>query len=262
MNLLHKYLSGILESGAVLYPIVLIETMRVNKKSIPLWIWHRNRLSTSLDFIKVKDAVLPQILSDIEKQLHIILEQQCNSDDNYKLRLELQLKKVTHYEIVFTLEPIKSLLHHVPYNVVTFERTIPTQPYMALKCDKRSQYLIAERYMTPDIDNVILLYNNNVVDALNGNVMLWKNNILYTSALESGCVGGTMLQYIIDNKDELSFDVQIQSINLSDLENADTVWITNGLRGIVPVMSINGRKMSYQIHEADKIKTLNSLYFL
>jgi len=88
-----------------------------------------------------------------------------------------------------------------------------------------------------NLDNCILLNEKKyVVEAINGNIFIIKDNIIKTPALTEGCVKGIMRKKIIEmlSKSNL-YSIEETAISPFELQKADEVFITNAIVGIQPV---------------------------
>jgi branched-chain amino acid aminotransferase len=88
-----------------------------------------------------------------------------------------------------------------------------------------------------DYDNCLLLNTHkSVVEALNGNLFLVKDNIIKTPPLKDGCLNGIIrnkLMGILDKIDD--FKILEESISPFELQKADELFITNSIIGIQPI---------------------------
>ena len=112
------------------------------------------------------------------------------------------------------------------------------------------------------IDNCIILNSKkNVVEFLNGNLFLIKDNTIKTPPLSSGCLRGVMRKKIIDYIkffDKLS----LKEIDISPFEllSADEIWVTNSIKGIIPVTDYRKKSLSNTI-AAEFVNFLNKKIF-
>jgi len=80
-------------------------------------------------------------------------------------------------------------------------------------------------------DNAILMNTEgNCIEATNSNIFLVKNEVIYTPPITDGCVDGTMRTWVIQN-----FNVIEMSTSLTDIRDANEVFITNAITGITAV---------------------------
>ena len=108
-------------------------------------------------------------------------------------------------------------------------------------------------------DNCFLLNEkNNVVEALNGNLFIVSGKTIITPPIREGCLNGIMRKQLItivksdteysikveyDNETidavAVKTDYEFVTLNVMDLHNADEIFITNVIQGIVPVTRYN-----------------------
>lgn len=102
-------------------------------------------------------------------------------------------------------------------------------------------------------NEAILLNNGGAVTcATSGNVFIVRGQSLYTPPLEDGVVDG-----IIRGKLIRELGAQEQSLSPADLENATGIYITSSVRGVVPVISLDGKKLTAPSLQIDKNFHLN-----
>lgn len=71
-----------------------------------------------------------------------------------------------------------------------------------------------------------------------GNIFILRKNKLFTPPLADGVMNGIIRQKWIEKE-----DITEKSLSRADLENADGIFLTNALRGIVPILSLNGKPL-------------------
>ena len=104
-----------------------------------------------------------------------------------------------------------------------------------------------------DLDNCLLTNEDkNIVEALNGNIFMLKDNILSTPPLSDGCLNGIMRKKIIEiAKTFEDLEVVENSISPFDLQKADELFITNVITGIQPITKY--RKKDFETTFSKKI---------
>jgi len=105
-------------------------------------------------------------------------------------------------------------------------------------------------------DDAILTIKNKVIESSIGNVFLIKDDFVSTPALESGCVAGVMRQFLINFLKSENRIVKEKEIHIDELFEADELFITNALRGIKWVKSLENKSFaSFQTKKiVDEIK--------
>ena len=111
-----------------------------------------------------------------------------------------------------------------------------------------------------DYENCLLINNEkNVVEAINGNLFLLKDNKLITPPIVDGCLNGIMRKQII-NLFSKSEDIQMveESISPFDLQKADELFITNVISGVQPITKYRKKEFTTVFSKTvlDKINEL------
>ncbi|MCA4792022.1 aminotransferase class IV [Myroides odoratimimus] len=110
-----------------------------------------------------------------------------------------------------------------------------------------------------DYQNCLLLNDTkNIVEALNGNIFIVKDNVVKTPPLSDGCVKGIMRKQVIEllqKHPEYKFEEAV--VSPFELQKADELFITNVIMGIQPVTKY--RKKEYgNVLAADLVNKLNA----
>ena len=82
-------------------------------------------------------------------------------------------------------------------------------------------------------DALLLNYNNNITDSCIANVFIVKNKTIITPALTEGCVAGVMRKHIIATLKQHGIEVAETALNIDDIANADEVFLTNAIKGMM-----------------------------
>ena len=103
-------------------------------------------------------------------------------------------------------------------------------------------------------DNCLLLNTNkNIIEALNGNIFLVKDNVIKTPPLADGCLKGVIRDQLIEMiSKSADYDLIETSIAPFELQKADEIFITNVIQGIKPVTKF--RKKMYATEAAKKFQ--------
>jgi branched-chain amino acid aminotransferase len=106
-----------------------------------------------------------------------------------------------------------------------------------------------------DLDNCLVLNTNkNVIEALNGNLFLVKDDKIKTPPLEEGCLKGVMRKQILELLSrDVNLFVEEASISPFELQKADELFITNVIKGIIPITKY--RKKTYETDFSQKVIT-------
>lgn len=114
---------------------------------------------------------------------------------------------------------------------------LASQPLLAgIKHGNRLEQIMARRLWEPHWQEAILCdYNDNVIEATQSNIFIVKDGIIKTPELTESGVSGVMREHIIRLAEQLGLEVQLVSLSVSELLNADELFVTNCLIGIWPV---------------------------
>ncbi|MFP4846099.1 aminotransferase class IV [Winogradskyella sp. PE311] len=125
-----------------------------------------------------------------------------------------------------------------------------------LKSNNKALQVIGSIYAKDnDLNNCLVLNTNkSVIEALNGNLFLVNGDKIKTPPLEDGCLKGVMRKQVLEilSKD-VNLYVEEASISPFELQKADEMFITNVIKGIVPITQY--RKKSYSSDFAQKVVT-------
>lgn len=78
-----------------------------------------------------------------------------------------------------------------------------------------------------------------VTEGATTNIFIIKDNIIYTPSISCGLLNGTVRQWVIDN-----YNVVEGVISIKELKEADEVFVTNSILGIMKVISFEEIKYS------------------
>jgi len=119
-----------------------------------------------------------------------------------------------------------------------------------LKTNNRILNVIASIFAAENnLDNCLLLNEKkNVVEALNGNIFLIKDNVVVTPPLSDGCVKGVMRKKVIEMlQKDTSFTLEEAKISPFDLQKADALFVTNSIIGINAVTKYRKKEFNLDI---------------
>ncbi|MEN9598061.1 MAG: hypothetical protein RL596_372 [Bacteroidota bacterium] len=114
--------------------------------------------------------------------------------------------------------------------------------FSALKTNSALPYVLAATYAKKHKCNDSILLNqwNRVTDTSIANIFyIDKKNIIYTPSLSEGCVSGVMRKYIIEKLEKIGLTLIEQPVSTADLASASGVFLTNAVRGIQWVKSLD-----------------------
>ncbi|MDT0685551.1 aminotransferase class IV [Autumnicola psychrophila] len=234
----------------------VFETVRVINGNIMFWEDHYFRLMSSMRIMRME---IPASFSPefLEEEIQNLVKN--NNLDNFPARVKLAVfreqggfYKPTTREIGYTiiaeeLENSFYLLNDDSYEVELFkDHYINSGILSSVKTNNRAINVLGSIYASEnDYKNCLLLNENkSVVEALNGNIFLVKNNVIKTPPISDGALNGiTRKQLLKIIKEVPEFQLQETSISPFELQKADELFITNVVVGIQPISKY--RKKEY-----------------
>lgn len=87
-----------------------------------------------------------------------------------------------------------------------------------------------------------------IVSACMANLFWLKNGKIFTPHLETGCLAGTIREFILEN-----FPATEKKASLKELNEADEIFLTSTGIGIAQIAEFQKKKLSRQPHELTKI---------
>jgi len=109
-------------------------------------------------------------------------------------------------------------------------------------------YALAAQYAKSNHWNeaIVLNQHNRICDTTIANIFFIKNNSFYTPSLSEGCVNGVMRTYLIDQLRKQNRAITEGAFSVSDLLEADEVFLTNAVQGLRWVKSFGMRTYTCQ----------------
>lgn len=115
--------------------------------------------------------------------------------------------------------------------------SLADQPLLAgIKHGNRLEQVLARASWSNDWQEAILLdQQGRVIEATQSNVFARKGTIITTPSLDRCGVAGVMREQIIELSEKSSFQVNVGTLRVPDLQLADEIFVTNSLIGLWPV---------------------------
>lgn len=110
-----------------------------------------------------------------------------------------------------------------------------------------------------DLQNCLVLNTDkNVIEALNGNLFLVKENHIKTPPLADGCLNGIIRKQLISILEKLeNYTVEEAHISPFELQKADELFITNSVVGIQPISKYRKKQFTNTVSK-DLVGKLNA----
>lgn len=114
---------------------------------------------------------------------------------------------------------------------------LASQPQLAgIKHSNRLEQVLARSQWQTDWHEAVLLdQSKHVIEATQSNIFLMSEGRLKTPDLSQSGVAGVMREFVLDQADKMAVPTEIVRLSLTDLENADEIFVTNSVIGLWPV---------------------------
>jgi len=250
------------------YGDALFETLKVVNGKIFFWEDHYFRLMSSMRILRM-DIPMNFTMEFLEAEILKTLDVNNLLQAAARVRLNVDRGEGGKYlpsdtaQVVFNIsaEP-----HHNPFYTIDSNANCIVDLYKdyfvapgllsGLKSNNKAIQVIGSIYAQEnDLDNCLILNTDkNVIEALNGNLFLVKGDTIKTPPLAEGCLKGVMRKQILEllSKD-VNVVVEEASISPFELQKADELFITNVIKGIIPITKY--RKKDYGSEFAQNIVT-------
>lgn len=183
--------------------------------------------------------------NEVEQIIHKIIEK--NHETNFYIKLfAYPLELISKSEVRTEFFAIPYNQHILKYNNEDGVKLI-SREYQRFLPEAKSTNYLSSLYWQKDIIEagaVDVLYHSDklVRETSRGNVFMVKNNEVYTPSEK--ILKGITRSIAVDILKEQEFNIREEHITMDELYNADEVFLTSSLKLILPVISIDGHKIS------------------
>lgn len=246
------------------YGDAVFETIKVNSKPL-FWEAHYFRLMASMRILRMEIPMhfTPEFL---ESQIMDLVDTQSEKAKSYRVKLTVFRARGGYYtptsnavKFTITLAPLDSDIYNSHTDSCEIELFkdyfIAPNLLSTLKTNNKAINIVGSIFAKENnYDNCLLLNTNkNIIEALNGNIFLIKDNVIKTPPLADGCLKGIIRDQLIDmiSKSD-NYDLIETSISPFELQKADEIFITSVIQGIKPVTKF--RKKTYTTEASKKFQ--------
>lgn len=230
------------------YGDALFETIKISSGNILFWEDHYFRLMASMRIMRMEipmDFTMEFLENEILKTL------QANDLQSTSARVKLlvhrneggfYLPDTNTISFIIIAKHLENQLYSIKdneYEVDLFKDYFLAPGLLStLKTNNKSLNVIGSIYAKENnLQNCLLLNTDKqVVEALNGNIFLVKDNTIKTPPILDGCLKGIMRKQIIEIiKSSQEYTLDETSISPFELQQADELFLTNVIVGIQPI---------------------------
>lgn len=238
------------------YGDAVFETIKTLNGKILFWEDHYFRLMASMRILRMEIPMTftPELL---EQQILDLINVQTNNSNSYRVKFTVYRESTGFYTpdsnaigYFITALPLDNdiyLLNTSSYRVELFKDHYVVPGLLStLKTNNKAINVLASIFAKEnDFENCLLINTNkSVVEALNGNLFLVKDQIIKTPPLVDGALKGILRQQLISIIEQSNtYKLEETSISPFELQKADEMFVTNVIQGIQPITDY--RKKSY-----------------
>ena len=245
------------------YGDALFETIKVLNGKILFWEDHYFRLMASMRILRME---IPMNFTMEFLQDEIIKTLEANNETRNSVRVKLLVNRVVggkylpvsnNIDYVITTEVLPTDLYQITDSsyIIDLYKDFFIAPGLlsTLKTNNKITNVLGSIYAKENgFDNCLLLNTNkNIVEALNGNIFVVKDNVIKTPPLEDGCLKGIMRKQVIELlKANDEFEFVEDSVSPFELQKADELFITNVIVGILPITNYRKKEFSSEVSKS------------
>lgn len=243
------------QNRGFLYGDSVFETLKIIDNKILFLEDHYFRLTASMRICRMEIPMNFTMEFFEEEVLKLILE--LPKANSFRARCSFfrigdgfYLPKTNDVEFIITAQALETSVYtfnEAFYEVELFKDAYVTKQLLStLKSNNKLIQITGSVFAHENSYNNCLLLNDekNVVEALQGNIFMFKDNQLITPPVLDGCLNGIMRKQILAIAQKMEgFEVVEKSISPFDLQKADELFITNVIKGIQPITKY--RKKEY-----------------
>ena len=154
------------------------------------------------------------------------------TDNNCGFVIEMQNDGVELYALHKLKKVDVSVLHSKPAHAMGNVKSSSALLYVLASIEAKERGL----------DEMILLNTDgDICEALTSNLFMVKEGVVHTPPLQSGCVDGVMRKKAIEILLSNQVQVHQRNCNISDIENASELFLTNASKGIQQVETFGNK---------------------
>tara|TARA_R110000868_G_scaffold29420_8_gene109460 strand:- start:697 stop:1542 length:846 start_codon:yes stop_codon:yes gene_type:complete len=270
-NLLSKntfYLNH--ENRGLRYGDALFESIRVVNGKIFFWEDHYLRLMASMRILRM-EIPMNFTMEFLEEQLLAAVKANGLLEQSGRVRLTVfrnngglylpQTNDVSYIIEASVLDSPFYTLNNEAYEVELFKDFYVNPDMLStLKTNNKAINVVGSIYAAENGYQNCLLLNNEkkVVEALNGNLFLVKDQLIKTPSLKDGCLNGIVRKKLIGILGALdNYNFEEAFISPFELQKADELFITNAITGIRPITKYRKKEYGNKV-ASDLLGKLNA----
>lgn len=233
------------DNRAFLYGDAVFETCKLVNHKVLFLEDHYFRLMASMRILRMKipmDFTLEyfenQLIETAKSNNHTIARVRLTVYRNFGGKYTPATNTVSYCITSESLENASYKATQTQYEVDLYKDFYVTKQLLStLKTTNRLINITGSIYAEENgLQNCVLLNNEkNVVEFLNGNLFLVFGNQIITTPINEGCLNGVMRKQLLKLIPKLGFELIERPISPFELQNADELFLTNVVQGVIAV---------------------------
>ena len=242
------------------YGDALFETIKTSYGKILFWEDHYFRLMASMRILRM-EIPMHFNMEFLEAEIKNTLKENGLTDASARVKLTvfrneggLYLPETNDISFIIDTKPLESdfyLVSDEAYEVDLFkDYYISPSLLSTLKTNNKVLNVVGSIYAKENnLQNCLTLnINKNVIEALNGNIFVIKDNVIKTAPLSDGCLKGIMRKQLIEIIAAIpEYEFKEESISAFELQKADEIFISNTVVGIQSISKYRKKHFSSTI---------------
>ncbi len=246
------------ENRGLKYGDSLFETLRVVANKILFWEDHYFRLMESMRILRMEipmnftmEFIEEEILKTLKTKELTNARVRCTVFRGNGGLYEPASNEIEYIISVNELDAPFYLLSDAAYEVDLYKDFYINKGLLStLKTNNKIINVLGSVYAKEnDLDNCLLVNEDkSVVEALNGNIFLVKGNIIKTPPITDGCLKGILRMQLLEIIQKLpDYELKEESISPFEIQKADEFFITNVIKGIVPITKYRKKQFTTEV---------------
>jgi branched-chain amino acid aminotransferase len=258
------------ENRGLRYGDALFEAIRVVNGKIFFWEDHYLRLMASMRILRM-EIPMNFTMEFLEEQILATVDANALLDQPARLRFSvfrnnggLYLPQTNDVSYIIEASKLNSpffILNNDAFEVELFKDFyINPDMLSTLKTNNKAINVVGSIFAAENGYQNCLLLNTEkkVVEALNGNLFLVKDQRIKTPSLKVGCLNGIVRKKLIAILGSLdTYQFEEAFISPFELQKADELFITNAIKGIQPITKYRKKEYGTTV-AADLLGKLNA----
>ncbi|WP_062751038.1 aminodeoxychorismate lyase [Shouchella tritolerans] len=231
-----------------LYGIGLFETFAAHKNGVFLLEAHIDRLLTGLESVGIAYSLTKERALET---VYTLLEANQLEEGYVRWNVSAGMREIglfpDRYEAPTEIVYMKPLPKKPLSKEAVVLHTVRNTPEGGLRL-KSHHYLnnvLAKQELkqSPYAEGIFLTKEGHVAEGIVSNLFWIKGDVVFTPSLETGILGGVTRSFVIKQLQSAGHEVRVGLFKGEALQEADALFFTNSIQGVVPVTKLDGREL-------------------